>query len=126
MTTTTQTLPATGTWTLDASHSEVGFSVRHLGISKTRGRFGAFSGTLQIDADNREKADEDEDRVGRDVVAQRRYRDSEDDEGGGQCHDAPQARYRTRAGDQRAWVVVLLSRHAGHPRWPLESRVLKL
>jgi len=52
MSTTTQTLPATGTWTLDASHSEVGFSVRHLGISKTRGRFGAFSGTLQIDAEN--------------------------------------------------------------------------
>ena len=51
MTTTTQTLPATGTWHLDASHSEVGFSVRHLGISKTRGRFGTFSGTLQIDAD---------------------------------------------------------------------------
>ena len=50
-TTTTQILPATGTWTLDASHSEVGFSVRHLGISKTRGRFGAFEGTLRIDAD---------------------------------------------------------------------------
>jgi len=50
MSTTTQILPATGTWTLDASHSEVGFSVRHLGISKTRGRFGAFEGTLRIDA----------------------------------------------------------------------------
>ncbi|HYF45928.1 MAG TPA: YceI family protein, partial [Acidimicrobiales bacterium] len=33
-------------------HSEVGFSVRHLGISKTRGRFGAFTGTLKIDAEN--------------------------------------------------------------------------
>ncbi|MDQ0754999.1 YceI family protein [Arthrobacter sp. B3I4] len=28
-----------GTWTLDMSHSEVGFSVRHAGISKVRGRF---------------------------------------------------------------------------------------
>ncbi len=52
MSTTTQILPATGTWTIDASHSEVGFSVRHLGISKTRGRFGAFTGTLQVDAEN--------------------------------------------------------------------------
>jgi polyisoprenoid-binding protein YceI len=48
MTTSTQTLPATGTWTIDPSHSEVGFSVRHLGISKTRGRFGTFSGTIVI------------------------------------------------------------------------------
>ena len=48
----TQTLPATGTWTIDASHSEVGFSVRHLGISKTRGRFGGFTGTLHVDAEN--------------------------------------------------------------------------
>lgn len=50
MTTTTlpQTLPATGTWQIDPSHSEVGFSVRHLGISKTRGRFGAFSGELVV------------------------------------------------------------------------------
>ena len=52
MSTTTQILPATGTWTIDASHSEVGFSVRHLGISKTRGRFGTFTGTLQVDAEN--------------------------------------------------------------------------
>ncbi|KQQ90727.1 YceI family protein [Pseudarthrobacter sp. SL88] len=28
-----------GTWTLDMSHSEIGFSVRHAGISKVRGRF---------------------------------------------------------------------------------------
>jgi len=52
MSTVTQILPATGTWNIDASHSEVGFSVRHLGISKTRGRFGAFTGTLKIDAEN--------------------------------------------------------------------------
>jgi polyisoprenoid-binding protein YceI len=57
MSTTTQNLspsvlPATGSWTIDASHSEVGFSVRHLGISKTRGRFGTFTGTLLVDAEN--------------------------------------------------------------------------
>lgn len=28
-----------GTWILDMSHSEIGFSVRHAGISKVRGRF---------------------------------------------------------------------------------------
>jgi polyisoprenoid-binding protein YceI len=56
MSTTTQTLPATGTWTIDASHSEVGFSVRHLGISKTRGRFGAFTGTLDVNADEPSKS----------------------------------------------------------------------
>lgn len=47
-TTETRVLPATGTWTIDPSHSEVGFSVRHLGISKTRGRFGAFTGELVV------------------------------------------------------------------------------
>ena len=56
MSTTTQILPATGTWTIDASHSEVGFSVRHLGISKTRGRFGAFTGALEIDAEDPSKS----------------------------------------------------------------------
>ena len=44
----TRTLPATGTWSIDASHSEVGFSVRHLGISKTKGRFGSFRGDIVV------------------------------------------------------------------------------
>lgn len=47
-TTDTRTLPAVGTWTIDPSHSEVGFTVRHLGISKTRGRFGAFRGDIVV------------------------------------------------------------------------------
>jgi len=34
-----------GTWTIDASHSEVGFTVRHL-MSKVRGQFTKFDGTL--------------------------------------------------------------------------------
>jgi len=38
----------TGTWNLDASHSQLGFSVRHAGISKTRGRFGEAEGTLTV------------------------------------------------------------------------------
>jgi polyisoprenoid-binding protein YceI len=35
-----------GTWNIDAAHSEVGFSVRHMMVSKVRGRFTNFSGQL--------------------------------------------------------------------------------
>jgi polyisoprenoid-binding protein YceI len=36
----------TGTWAIDPVHSEVGFTVRHLMISKVRGRFRAFEGRI--------------------------------------------------------------------------------
>jgi len=35
-----------GTWTIDPVHSEVAFIVRHLGVSKVRGRFNTISGTI--------------------------------------------------------------------------------
>jgi polyisoprenoid-binding protein YceI len=35
-----------GTWTIDPVHSEVGFSVRHMMVSKVRGRFTGFSGEI--------------------------------------------------------------------------------
>ncbi|GGA67494.1 polyisoprenoid-binding protein [Pseudoclavibacter endophyticus] len=35
-----------GTWTIDPTHSEVGFQARHLGISKVKGTFDRFSGTI--------------------------------------------------------------------------------
>ena len=41
-------IPAAGTYALDASHSQVGFAVRHLMVSKTRGRFSDFAGTIEI------------------------------------------------------------------------------
>jgi len=41
-------LPAAGTYGLDASHSQVGFAVRHVMVSKTRGRFSDFAGTVEI------------------------------------------------------------------------------
>lgn len=41
-----------GTWNIDPSHSSVNFVVRHLMVSKVRGSFGAFTGTVTID-DNR-------------------------------------------------------------------------
>lgn len=40
-----------GTWTLDAAHSDVDFSVRHAGISKVRGTFDAVEGTLTLAED---------------------------------------------------------------------------
>jgi len=40
-----------GTWTVDPAHSRVGFVARHLMISKVRGNFGRFSGTVEIDPD---------------------------------------------------------------------------
>ncbi|MER7128010.1 YceI family protein [Streptosporangium saharense] len=40
-----------GTWTIDPVHSEVGFVVRHLLISKVRGRFLAFEGQIVTGAD---------------------------------------------------------------------------
>jgi polyisoprenoid-binding protein YceI len=36
----------TGTWTLDPAHTEIGFSVRHVMVSKVRGKFEKFSGTI--------------------------------------------------------------------------------
>jgi polyisoprenoid-binding protein YceI len=35
-----------GTWAIDAVHSEVGFSVRHMMVSKVRGKFSKFSGEV--------------------------------------------------------------------------------
>jgi polyisoprenoid-binding protein YceI len=48
MTTSTETIPGyvAGTWAIDAFHSEVGFSVRHMMVSKVRGKFGKFTGEL--------------------------------------------------------------------------------
>jgi polyisoprenoid-binding protein YceI len=40
---------ATTTWAIDASHSGIHFSVRHLVIAKVRGKFTGFSGTLELD-----------------------------------------------------------------------------
>lgn len=44
----TATIPGyiTGTWTIDPVHSEVGFTIRHMMVSKVRGKFTSFSGTL--------------------------------------------------------------------------------
>jgi polyisoprenoid-binding protein YceI len=41
-------LPEPGDWAVDASHTEVGFSVRHLGLAKVRGRFGEVEGVVRV------------------------------------------------------------------------------
>src|SRR5689334_14386017 len=37
------------TWKIDPSHSAIGFSVRHMVVSKTRGRFIKWSGEIRFD-----------------------------------------------------------------------------
>lgn len=44
----TLTLPETGTWVIDPSHTTVEFVARHLMVSRVRGRFGSFSGTVTV------------------------------------------------------------------------------
>jgi len=48
MTQSVATIPGykTGTWTIDPVHSDVSFTVRHMMVSKVRGRFGTFSGSI--------------------------------------------------------------------------------
>jgi polyisoprenoid-binding protein YceI len=44
------------TWNIDTAHSAIDFSVRHMVVSKTRGRFTKFGGQLEFDPDNPEAA----------------------------------------------------------------------
>jgi polyisoprenoid-binding protein YceI len=36
-------------WNIDGAHSGITFSIRHMVLSKVRGRFGSFSGSLDLD-----------------------------------------------------------------------------
>jgi polyisoprenoid-binding protein YceI len=49
--TTTTQIP-TGTYTIDPSHSRIGFVARHAMVTKVRGSFNEFDGTGNFDADN--------------------------------------------------------------------------
>jgi polyisoprenoid-binding protein YceI len=53
MTSTVATIPGylTGTWQIDPVHSDVSFSVRHMMVSKVRGHFSEFTGTI-VTAEN--------------------------------------------------------------------------
>lgn len=39
-------------WQIDTAHSSIGFSVRHMMISKVRGEFESFEGNVELDPDN--------------------------------------------------------------------------
>jgi len=55
MTTTTENMglgAATGTWAIDPTHTAIGFSVRHAMVSKVRGGFNEFAGSVVIDGAN--------------------------------------------------------------------------
>lgn len=47
---TVQQIP-TGSYAVDAAHSNIGFEVRHMGIATVRGRFGGFEGAIDATAD---------------------------------------------------------------------------
>lgn len=44
--TTATTTSAKGTWSIDASHSEIGFKVRHLVVTNVTGKFNKFEGSI--------------------------------------------------------------------------------
>ena len=54
MTVATDTLPATltGSYTIDQSHSRIGFVARHAMVTKVRGSFNEFEGTGYFDPEN--------------------------------------------------------------------------
>lgn len=46
----------TGTYELDPAHTSIGFVARHAMITKVRGAFNEFSGTVKIDGDHPEQS----------------------------------------------------------------------
>jgi polyisoprenoid-binding protein YceI len=48
MTTTTALPLVPGRWAVDTNHSSIGFTIRHLGVSKVRGRFQRFEADVVI------------------------------------------------------------------------------
>lgn len=52
MSTPTTSIPlTTGRWAVDLAHTSVGFTIRHLGVSKVRGRFDVFSADVVVGHD---------------------------------------------------------------------------
>jgi len=47
-----ETSALTGTYAIDPSHSRLGFVVRHAMVTKVRGKFGDFDGTVTVDGAN--------------------------------------------------------------------------
>jgi polyisoprenoid-binding protein YceI len=51
MSITTRTVLPTGTWNVDPAHSNVEFTVKHLGIATVRGAFNEFEGAFEVGDD---------------------------------------------------------------------------
>jgi polyisoprenoid-binding protein YceI len=49
---TTELAKLTGDYTLDVSHTRIGFVARHAMVTKVRGAFNEFEGTAHLDGDN--------------------------------------------------------------------------
>ena len=52
------TIPAPGVFDLDPAHTRIGFSARHMMVSKVRGRFGEFTGSITVADDPMQSAAE--------------------------------------------------------------------
>jgi polyisoprenoid-binding protein YceI len=50
--TTATAISAKGTWVIDASHSEIGFKVRHLLVTNVTGKFDKFEGSIDSPSDD--------------------------------------------------------------------------
>ncbi len=48
----TSTTTGTTTCAIDVSHSQIGFSIKHMMFSTVRGNFRGFEGTITVDSDN--------------------------------------------------------------------------
>jgi polyisoprenoid-binding protein YceI len=56
MSITTRTVLPTGTWSVDPAHSNVEFTVKHLGIATVRGAFNEFEGGFEVADDGTARA----------------------------------------------------------------------
>ncbi|MCY7372629.1 MAG: YceI family protein [Spirochaetaceae bacterium] len=52
------TFPAPGTYVLDPTHTRIGFVARHLMVTKVRGNFGEFSGSITVAEDPKDSTAE--------------------------------------------------------------------
>jgi polyisoprenoid-binding protein YceI len=58
-TTTASLAQTTGTWTIDPTHTRVGFSAKHAMVANVRGQFSDFSGALTLDGTSPESSSAD-------------------------------------------------------------------
>jgi polyisoprenoid-binding protein YceI len=56
MSITTRTVLPTGAWSVDPAHSNVEFTVKHMGIATVRGAFNEFEGTFEVGDDGSARA----------------------------------------------------------------------